>query len=371
MPQRRRSDRSAILVAMGTPITRDHLLKLRLAHHFPMNDDGATAGVVGTVRRMLAMQAQEFGQALWAIGSRAPDASRTDVLAVLDSADVVRSYPIRGTLHFVRPGDLRWMLSLTAERMIRSAARRLGELELDQYTLDRARDLALEVLAGGMALERNDFLDTLNRAGISTANQRGYHIIWYLAQKGIICWGPPQGTQQALVLLDEWAPEADQPDREEALRRFVLGYFTGHGPATVQDFVWWSKLTVADAKRGLALARSELTEYAYDGASYWASPAVAEAQQVQDGLLLAGYDEYVLGYADRSPTLPVEYASRIMVSNNGVFRATLVLDSRVVGTWRKNTSARTAVIEPFAESGISDTRIFDSAIRAHDRFLAS
>ncbi|MBM7781136.1 winged helix DNA-binding domain-containing protein [Arthrobacter tumbae] len=360
---------------MGTPITRDQLLQLRLAHHFP-GRDGQTPpgppGPAGVVDRMLAVQAQDFGQALWAVGSRVRGSTRHEVLAVLDSAEVVRSAPVRGTLHFVRPADLRWMLGLTAERMIKSASRRLAELDLDQRTLHRARDVAGEALAGGMALSRDEFLETLDGSGISTSGQRGYHIIWYLAQTQLVCWGPSDGSQQALVLLDEWAPgNGAPPDRDEALRRFVLRYFTGHGPARLQDFTWWSKLTLADAKVGLAQARSELEEYVYDGASYWALPEVTEPDPLTEGgLLLAGYDEYILGYQDRAPSLPPEYASRIQLAKNGVFKPSLLLDGRAVGTWRRNPRDNTADTAPFAESAISGTEVFDGAIAAYARFLA-
>ena len=321
---------------------------------------------------MLAVQAQEFGQALWAVGSRAPGSTRTGILSVLDSAALVRSYPIRGTLHFVRPDDLRWMLGLTAPRMIKSAARRLAELELDQRTLHQAVEVAREALSGGAALGRDAFLATLNRAGISTAGQRGYHIIWFLAQKEVVCWGPPDGTQQALVLLDEWAPADSGIDREEALRRFVAGYFTGHGPATLQDFVWWSKLTVADAKIGLVQACSELAEYIHDGVSYWANPAAADPHPAPErGFLLPGYDEYILGYQDRSLTLPRDYAPRIMLAKNGVFKPALMLGGRAVGTWRRDPRAGKPTISPFPESGISDLSAFDGAIEEYERFSAS
>ena len=363
--------RSTHTEAMGTPITRDQLLTLRLAHHLPASDGQPLSGPADVVGRMLAVQAQDFGQALWAVGSRIRGSTRKDVLAVLDSAEVVRSAPVRGTLHFVRPADLRWMLGLTAERMIKSASRRLAELDLDQRTLHRARDVAGEALAGGMALSRDEFLETLDSSGISTAGQRGYHIIWYLAQTQLVCWGPSDGSPQALVLLDEWAPGGSAPDREEALRRFVLRYFTGHGPARLQDFTWWSKLTLADAKVGLTQARCELVEYVYDGASYWALPDVTDPDPpAGGGLLLAGYDEYILGYQDRAPSLPPEYANRIQLAKNGVFKPSLLLDGRAVGTWRRNPRDNTAAIAPFAESALSGAEAFDGAITAYARFLA-
>jgi len=81
-------------------------------------------GPTAAVERMTAVQGQDLGQVLWAIGVRAPGATRDDVRAAFDRAELVRSWPMRGTLHAMRPDDLRLLLSLTAERTLRSIARR-------------------------------------------------------------------------------------------------------------------------------------------------------------------------------------------------------------------------------------------------------
>ncbi|MHA7276326.1 winged helix DNA-binding domain-containing protein [Arthrobacter sp. Hz1] len=358
---------------MSNTVDRERLLQLRLSAQLIRNDDGARPPVRDVVGRLLAMQAQDFNQALWAVGLRSPGLTRGDVLAALERGDIVRSWPMRGTLHFVLPADLRWFLSLTTDRLLAGAAARRRELGLDQVTLERARAVARTVLAGGGQLGRNEFLSALNVAGIDTASQRGYHLIWYLAQTGTLCWGPPAGTQQALVLLDEWAPSGAEPDREEALGRFVLGYFTGHGPATLRDFVWWSKLTVADAKVGLALARSHLTELICDDITYWVATARSEDLPRTAGLnLLPAFDEYVIGYQDRSPVLAPEYAQRIVPGGNGVFRPTVVTNGRVTGTWRSSAGRSGGpVADSFEPMTRRNERELLRAGRSYERFTAA
>lgn len=52
-------------------------------------------------------------------------------------------------------------------------------------------------------------------------------------------------------------------------------------------------------------------------------------------LLLPGFDEYLLGYTDRSAALAPEHANLTVPGGNGIFKATVVAGGRVAGTWRK------------------------------------
>jgi hypothetical protein len=328
--------------------------------------------VSGVVRRMLAMQAQDFGQALWAIGLRSPGSTRADVLRALERGEVVRSSPLRGTLFFVAAEDLRWMLRITAPRMIASAATRHRQLGLDEAAFGRSRELAIAELTGGNALTRDGFFAALEHAGIPTTGQRGYHIIWHLAQTGVVCWGPPAGTQQALVLLEEWIPLSRDLGRDESLREFALRYFTGHGPATLRDFVWWAKLTVADAKLGLELARTELAEVSLDGVSHWVATSETEPTTKEGVHALPGFDEYVLGYQDRSLPLAEEHSSLIVPGNNGIFLPTIVSRGRVVGTWRRTIKSNgvTVTAEPFGALNKREAAGFERQAAAYRRFFA-
>jgi hypothetical protein len=331
--------------------------------------------VTETVRHLLAMQAQDFAQALWAVGVRAPGSSRGDVLAALERADVVRSLPMRGTLHFVAAEDLGWMLSLTAERTLASAAGRLRALDIDPVSLDRAAEIVATALAGGGRLNRTEFMALLESNGISTAGQRGYHIIFVLCQRGLICWGPPSGTQQALVLLDEWVPAARSLGRDEALREFAIRYFAGHGPATMRDFAWWTKLTLTDARAAIALAADELTELSNGDDSYWvasseadAAPASKRASAVH---VLPGFDEYLLGYQDRALPLAAEHSQRIVPGSNGIFLPLIVSKGRVIGTWRRTPKSTALEADYFAEPTASERAGFARGAAAHAAFMGS
>lgn len=361
--------------AMGNAGDERRLRKLRLSSQLIEGEQAAPRlAITDVVHRLLALQGQDFAQALWAVGLRSPGSTRAEVLGALERGEIVRSWPMRGTLFFVLPEDLRWMLALTTARMLASAATRQRQLDLDQSTLDRARDAAIAALTAGRQLGRSEFLQALNDAGIATSGQRGYHLIWYLAQTGTLCWGPPHGTQQALVLLDEWVPAARPLERDEALREFVFRYFSGHGPATLKDFVWWSKLTVADAKIGLALARDELTELVYDDVSYWvASSGLDDVPQAHGTHVLPAFDEYVIGYQERSLVLPPEYADRIVPGNNGVFKPTMVLDGTVAGIWRKtkNATGVTVAAEPFGSMSAAEQEAFANAADAYESFAGT
>ena len=180
---------------MSTPASRSDVTRLRLIRQGLAGPD--LQGAPAVVGRMLALQAQDFPSAKWAIGLRSPGTSLADIDAAIDSGMVVRSWPMRGTLHFVPAVDLKWMLRLTSPRLVAGARTRLAQLEIDEAVVDQARGVAVDSLSGGRQLGRADFLQALETNGIATTGQRGYHLIGQLALSGTLCWGPQRGRQQA------------------------------------------------------------------------------------------------------------------------------------------------------------------------------
>lgn len=364
---------------MPTPASRRDVTRLRLVRQ-GLAGGRAGAGLrdaPGVVERLLALQAQDFASAKWAIGVRSPGTTLADVDAAIDSGLVVRSWPMRGTLHFVPPVDLHWMLQLTSPRLVAGSRTRLAQLEIDDAVIEQARAVALDSLSGGRRLGRAEFLAALETNGISTTGQRGYHLIGQLALSGTLCWGPQQGRQQALVLLDEWVPSPRRLARDEALGEFVLRYFGGHGPATLKDFAWWAQLTVADAKIGLAVAGDRLIELTVDGASHYL-PADADTGQLGAAprqrsplLALPSFDEYLLGYTDRSFAVDDGGLLRVVPGKNGIFLPLILSSGRVVGTWRQTKSARAVSVEPRPFDGLSSAQVreFERAAAGYARFL--
>ncbi|MGH8890828.1 MAG: winged helix DNA-binding domain-containing protein [Acidothermaceae bacterium] len=291
------------------------------------------------VRHMTAMQAQDYGGALTAIALRIDGGKRGDVEIALDNGEIVRSWPMRGTLHFVASQDLSWMLGLTTARIIAGATTRHSALGFDDAQFARARDIAVEVLHDSPRLTRDDFLASFSARGFDVSGQRAYHTIWYLAQTGVICFGPVRGNQQQLVLVDDWIKTPRTLERDEALAEWVFRYFTSHGPASVKDFVRWSGLRVSDVRLGLSLVQAQLARITVEGIDYFMDvetpDRLAKFRRVAKGVfLLPGFDEFVLGYGDRNAIVAPEFAARIVPGGNGMFKPTVVSDGRVVGTWK-------------------------------------
>jgi len=293
------------------------------------------------------MQAQDWPGAKWSVGLRSPGSTETTVEAACDAGEIVRSWPMRGTLHLVPAEDLGWLLELGAPRAVRSAASRRAALGIAEADVKRARETAVASLTGGRRLSRGALAAAIAADGVSTAGQRGYHLLWYLSQTGTLVLGPTDGGQQSFVLLDEWVPAPRRLERDEALGEIAVRYFRSHGPATIGDLARWSGLTVADVRRGLSVAGDRLATVEIDGVAYHLAPETLATTTVgADVHLLPGFDEYLLGYRDRSAALAPEHADAIVPGANGMFRPTIVADGMVVGTWRRRVRARSVAIEP-------------------------
>jgi hypothetical protein len=286
------------------------------------------------VRHMGAIQAQDYKQAVWASGLRTDNATITDVENAIQTGEILRTWPMRGTIHFVPAEDTQWMLKLCATKVVAGHGRRMRQLELTEDIMHRCEALLVKALAGRKVITRADLLQIAEDAGISTEKQRGYHILWHLAHEGIICLGPMEGKQQTFVLLDEWVDEHRNLVGDEALSELVWRYFAGHGPATERDFARWSGLTLTETRRGLDILGKRLIHAEIDETDYWMAESTS-TQPDQSVHLLAGFDEYTIGYQDRSTVVPGEHADKIVPGNNGVFRPIIVHNGQVIGTWTR------------------------------------
>jgi hypothetical protein len=181
--------------------------------------------------------------------------------------------------------------------MIAGNAGRHRQLGLKDGDFARSRELFFKELQGGKHLTRDEIFALLGKAGIPPDGQRGYHLLWMAGLTGLICFGSPPGTRPTFVLLDEWVPEQREPGREEALAWLAIRYFTRHGPATLQDYVWWSGLKVSDAKAGIAGAGSRISPVRVKGTEYFTGSPVPDLVPGEPAAyLLPGFDEYILGY---------------------------------------------------------------------------
>jgi hypothetical protein len=319
-----------------------------------------------------AVQAQDFLGALWAVGLRTPDATEQTIEQALAEKTIVRTWPMRGTIHFVAAADVRWMLDLLAPRVVKRSTARRTQLGLDETVITASAKVIAGALRGGKQLPRNTIYQLLEAANIATDSSRGLHILGRLAHDGLLCFGARAGKQPTFALLEEWVPGAKSLPRDEALATLSLRYFRGHGPATLQDFMWWSGLTAAEAKAGLAAVAGQLgRELVGEQEYYFAQDPPAAAARPPDAFLLPPFDEFLVGYRDRSAALDAQHNELIVPGGNGMFNPIVVIGGRVVGTWKRVFKKDNVVLtfNPFTTFSESQAGAIAAAAQRYARFV--
>jgi len=321
------------------------------------------------VRWMGAVQAQDYLGGLWAVGLRTRRATEASVEAAIVRREFVRTWPMRGTLHFVAADDVRWMSRLLTPRVISAAASRYRQLELDARTFARAARVTEQALEGGQCVRRDKLYELWTAAGIATRDSRGLHLLGHLAQTGLICFGPRDGKQQTFTLLEDWLPATRSLEREEALGELARRYFSSHGPATVHDLAWWSGLTVTDVRTAVELAKNALESDDVDGRTYWFASSTPP-RGTDDAPLLPAWDEYTVAYRDREAVLDPKHAKQVN-AGGGVLNPVIVVRGHVVGSWRRTLgkSGVTVTPSPFGRLGHDDLRAVADAADRYGRFL--
>lgn len=323
------------------------------------------------VRWLGAVQAQDYLGAKWALGMRMQKASDDTIEEAFNAGAILRTHVMRPTWHFVAPEDIRWLLALTAPRVHVASGHGYRILGLDDAQFRHSEEVLIKALQGGKQLTREALIEAFQQAGIVTKDIHLVHLLMHAELAGLICSGPRRGKQFTYMLLDERVPAVAKIERDEALLRLTTRYFTSHGPATLQDFVWWSGLTVADVRRGLALAKHDLAEEVIDGQSYWQSPALPRVQADSASVhLLSGFDEYLVSYRDRSASLDPAHKS-LWDRGNAVFSSIIVIGGKVVGIWKRTLNKKAVIMEAthFGELTPAQEQAFKTAAQRYGRFL--
>jgi hypothetical protein len=298
---------------------------------------GTTASAV--VRWLGGVQAQDYGAAKWAVAQRAGDLTSADVDEALADGSILRTHVLRPTWHFVVPADIRWMLRLTAPRVKALMAFGNRESGLDEATCASANRAMAAALQDGRQLTRIELGEVLRRAGIDFRDTIGLGRLMVHAElDGILCSGALRGRQHTYALLDDRVPPANEMGRDAALAELAGRYFASHGPATVKDFAWWSGLSVSDATTGAKAATPALQQSEIEGTRYWFAPPRPRRRQQNAARahLLPNFDEYTVAYADRDPIRePGDVPHFDSRGGDSFLGNVVVIDGRVVGTWRR------------------------------------
>lgn len=321
---------------------------------------------------MIALQAQEYAMAKWAIGLRLPGLKHAEIENAFNKGAILRTHLMRPTWHFVTPADIRWMLALTAPRVNAVNAYYYRKFELDTEVFNRSNDVFIKELQGGKQLTRSILKKELEKEGIVADGLRLSYIMMRAELDGVVCSGSRQGNQFTYALLDERVPPTRAVERDEALGLLTLRYFTSRGPATLRDFVYWSGLTMKDAKVGIAMNRAHFSyEVIKDQEHIFIPTKSNKEDEIQMTFLMPDYDEYGMSYKDRSAIFMSEGIVRESQEGNTVSNHMIIVDGVIKGTWQWSLKNKSVHIETtlFTKLNERENRALEKAIKRYKDFV--
>lgn len=329
----------------------------------------APVSALEVVRHVGALQAQDYTSGAWSLGVRS-GLTLAEIEEAVLRREIVRTWPMRGTLHWVAAEDARWMCRLLAGRVLGSLGARYRQLGLSEAEVNRAGRLFEEHLSKPMS--RPDVAALLGEAGIDASGQRAYHLVGHHCMTGLLCQGPLIGKQPSFVLVDAWVPLSRNPAREEGLALVAERYVRSHGPVTEGDLANWVGGTLTLAREALGHLGDRIVREEVDGQTWLTHVDAPPPSAVTDEVhLLPQWDEILLGYRSRDVTLPDEHAVRVVPGRNMVFQPTVVVDGEVAGIWRRRVAKDATIIDvtPLTRLTASARRGLEASSAAYGRFL--
>ncbi len=314
-------------------MTEGDILQCRLSSH--LITDSKLDSAEKVANWMGAIQAQDYGQAKYAIGCRTSNLRNADIEKAIIDKKIVRTWALRGTLHILAAADVYWILSAVTPVLLSRYQPQFKRLGLVDEDFTGILKCIVQLLQGGKQLTRKELFAGLEQNNISTAGLRGALMLYKAGWLGMICLGPQRGKQDTYTLLEEWLPKPPPITRDEALIKLIQVYLQSHGPATLQDFIAWSGLSITESRAGFEQIRETFTKIELNGQPYWMTSNCPANDKSSSGIhLLAGFDEYLLGYKDRTLILDAVNAGKVILQN-GIFKPTIIKNGKVIGTWNR------------------------------------
>jgi len=323
------------------------------------------------VNWMGAMQAQDFAMAKWAVGCRTKHTTEKSFMEAYHQGEIIRTHLMRPTWHLVSSDDIYWMLELTGPQIKPLLKLRNRQLELTEIVYTTSYRMLENVLSNGVSLTRDELTEEFDNLHIVTNENRLSHILMGAELEGIVCSGPMKANKLTYALLSERVPVKKQLTREEALAALARRYFTSHCPATLRDFTWWSGLTITHARKALESIKGDLISETIGTETYWMSHSFTNANAAKPSVhLLPSYDEFLIGYADRTAALEAVHNKKT-ISENGIFRPIVVVNGQVVGLWKRITKKDTVYLEVnhFIPFDVEVTKAIEQESERYGAFL--
>jgi hypothetical protein len=324
------------------------------------------------VSYMGAMQSQDWHMAKWAIGLRIPGIKEADVEKSFNNGKILRTHVLRPTWHFVAPADIKWMEMLTSPRVHQLARPYYKRFGLDRKVMNKCYDILIISLRDKNYRTREDLNAQLKKERIMTDRLKLGYIMIHAELDGLICSGPRVGKQFTYALVDERAPNALSLHKEEALYKLTSKYFMTRGPATIQDFTWWSGLTVKEAKEGIANLDSKFLHENMNGKEFiFYDHPVKDIRNVQSTFLIPDYDEYGISYKDRSIYNHPKMTEGEKIEGQFYIHG-IAVEGFNGGKWVRTTKGNKPVIKiyPFKSLTVTQLKTVDKALLKYMNFYS-
>jgi len=303
-----------------------------------------------------AVQAQDYAGAKWGLGLRGQSFTDQEVDCAFDEGRILRTHILRPTWHFVTPADIRSFLSLSGPRVQAFNAYYYRQYGLDARQLVKCHATIEKALRGRRFLTRSELATRLATARIEASGPRLAAVVMHAELEGLICSGPRRGKQFTYALMDERVPRTRVKSPDQVLADLTRRYFTSHGPATVKDFVWWSGLTVAQAKAGMAAIAGDLRPLQNHTLTYWAIANGDRALRPRASTyLLPNYDEFLIAYKDRGEVVTHRRAVSYRPSLDDPPHPVIV-DGLLAGSWRRVTTGSSLQVKVRLFAPLAATR---------------
>jgi hypothetical protein len=153
------------------------------------------------------------------------------------------------------------------------------------------------------------------------------------------------------------------PEKDEALAMLAQRYYTGHGPATVEDLMWWAGLNKTEATAAVESVRHQLLHETVNGATYWFAEAAAPKIKPGTAYLLPTYDEYEIAYKDRSAVIDPAV--------KGTFTSSIIFNGRAVGVWNRALKKDKVMIQvnPHTSFTAAQHKAISTAAKHYGKFI--
>jgi len=329
-----------------------------------------TVSARSAVGSLLAVQAENFSQAAWAVASRTQHPDQADLATLLDDGAVIRTHVLRPTWHFVLAEDIGWLLDLTGPRVRRVTGQQLRSAHgLDERSIDQAVATVMQALESRGHLTRAQLADELRERGVPGNRQMLMILLAHAEMDGLICSGRVVDGEHTYAPMSARVPKPRRLERTEALAELALRYFTGHGPATERDLAYWATLTLTDVRTGLQQVRDRLDSFQHDGRTFWHAPGnVPDGPQEPTAHLLQILDETYRGYQDSRWVLD---AAGDVPRTRETATGMALVDAQLLAAMRRTTANNHVQFElrPYRAMTPAQIEALDQAATRYGKYL--